>query len=65
MTLNRAARRPRGHLGERRAVAAGPTGPTGPCPWQDITEVVVWNYDHLRIIIGLAHRGDVVVAMLT
>jgi hypothetical protein len=35
------------------------SGPAGPCPWKDITEVVVWNYDHLRII-GLARRGDAV-----
>ena len=41
--------------------SAGPlaAGSDSPCPWQDVTEIVVWNYDHLRII-GLAHRGDVV-----
>jgi hypothetical protein len=36
-----------------------PDGSAGPCPWQDVTDIVVWNHDHLRII-GLAHRGDVV-----
>jgi hypothetical protein len=30
-----------------------------PCPWKDVTDIVVWEYDHLRII-GLARRGDVV-----
>jgi hypothetical protein len=28
-----------------------------PYPWKDITDVVVWDYHHLRII-GLARRGD-------
>ena len=38
---------------------AAPTGPGGPgsCPWKDVTDVVVWDYNHLRII-GLARRGD-------
>jgi hypothetical protein len=36
-----------------------PAGSADPCPWQDVTEIVVWNHDHLRII-GLAHRGEVV-----
>ena len=36
-----------------------PDGTAEPCPWQDVTDIVVWNYEHLRII-GLAHRGDVV-----
>lgn len=36
-----------------------PPGSVGPCPWQDVTEIVVWQYDHLKII-GLARRGDVV-----
>ena len=36
-----------------------PAGSAEPCPWQDVTDIVVWNYEHLRII-GLAHRGDVV-----
>jgi len=48
-----------GSAGASQAGQAGPAGPTCPCPWQDVTEVVVWNYDHLRII-GLARRGDVV-----
>src|SRR5580700_2533632 len=34
-------------------------GSGGPCPWREVTDVVVWNYDHLRII-GLARRGDAV-----
>jgi hypothetical protein len=34
-------------------------GPAGPCPWREVTEIVVWQYDHLRII-GLARRGDAV-----
>jgi hypothetical protein len=37
--------------------AAGP-GPC-PCPWKDVTDVVVWDYNHLRII-GLARRGDAI-----
>src|ERR1700733_1059799 len=37
----------------------GPAGPDGPCPWKDVTDIVVWDYDHLRII-GLARRGDAV-----
>jgi hypothetical protein len=39
--------------------SAGPVGPVGPCPcpWKDVTDVVVWDYHHLRII-GLARRGD-------
>jgi hypothetical protein len=36
-----------------------PAGSAEPCPWPDVTEIVVWNYDHVRII-GLAHRGEVV-----
>ena len=41
--------------------SAGPrgAGSLGPCPWKDVTEIVVWDYDHLRII-GLARRGDAV-----
>jgi hypothetical protein len=41
--------------------SAGPlsAGPACPCPWKDVTNIVVWDYDHLRII-GLARRGDVV-----
>jgi hypothetical protein len=34
-------------------------GLAGPCPWREITDIVVWNYDHMRII-GLARRGDTV-----
>ena len=37
---------------------AGPAGPC-PCPWKDVTDIAVWEYDHLRII-GLARRGDAV-----
>jgi hypothetical protein len=36
-----------------------PAGPAGPCPWKDVTDMAVWNYDHLRII-GFARRGDAV-----
>ena len=38
-----------------------PAGPGGPCPcaWKDVTDVVVWDYHHLRII-GLARRGDAI-----
>jgi hypothetical protein len=41
--------------------SAGPlsAGSAGPCPWKDVTDIVVWDYDHLRII-GLARRGDAV-----
>ena len=38
--------------------AAGPGGPR-PSPWKDVTDVVVWDYNHLRII-GLARRGDAI-----
>ena len=41
------------------SAGALPAGSADPCPWQDVTEIVVWNHDHLRII-GLAHRGEVV-----
>lgn len=36
-----------------------PAGPAVPCPWQDVTEVAVWRYDHLKVI-GFARRGDAV-----
>jgi hypothetical protein len=36
---------------------SGGPQPAGPCPWKDVTDVVVWDYNHLRII-GLARRGD-------
>jgi hypothetical protein len=36
-----------------------PAGSAGPCPWKDVRDIVVWDYDHLRII-GLARRGDAV-----
>ena len=41
--------------------SAGPlsAGSVGPCPWKDVTDIVVWEYDHLRII-GIARRGDTV-----
>jgi hypothetical protein len=49
-----------GIRGSAGPTLAGPSGPgPGPCPWADITDIVVWNYDHLRII-GLVRRGDVV-----
>jgi hypothetical protein len=31
----------------------------GSCPWKDVTDIVVWDYNHLRII-GLARRGDAI-----
>ena len=36
-----------------------PDGPDGPCacPWPEVTDIAVWNYDHLKII-GIARRGD-------
>jgi hypothetical protein len=41
--------------------SAGPqsAGPAGWCPWQDVTDIAVWQYDHLMII-GVARRGDAV-----
>jgi hypothetical protein len=36
-----------------------PPGPAEPCPWREVTDVVVWRYNHLKII-GLARRGDAV-----
>ncbi len=36
-----------------------PSGPDDPCPWKDVTDIVVWQYDRLKII-GLARRGDAV-----
>jgi hypothetical protein len=44
---------------------AGPGGsegaavPAAPCPWPDVTEIVVWQYDHLKII-GIVRRGDTI-----
>jgi hypothetical protein len=41
--------------------SAGPlsASPARPCPWKDVTDIVVWDYNHLRIV-GLARRGDAV-----
>jgi hypothetical protein len=36
-----------------------PAGAAAPCPWKDVTDIVVWDYNHLRIV-GLAHRGDTI-----
>jgi hypothetical protein len=36
-----------------------PAGAADPCPWKDITDIVVWDYHHLRIV-GLARRGDTI-----
>jgi hypothetical protein len=47
-----------GIWGSAGPVPAGPAGPN-PCPWKDVTDIAVWDYDHLRII-GLARRGDTV-----
>jgi hypothetical protein len=52
----------RGIWGSAGSVPAGPAGPAepaGPCPWREVTDIVVWDYEHLRII-GLARRGDAV-----
>jgi hypothetical protein len=45
--------------GIRGSAGSPPTGMPGPCPWKDVTDIVVWDYHHLRII-GLARRGDAV-----
>ena len=45
-----------GIWGSAGPLPAGPAGPC-PCPWTDVTDVVVWQYDRLKII-GLARRGD-------
>jgi hypothetical protein len=47
-----------GIWGSAGPLPAGPDGPC-PCPWKDVSDIVVWQYDHLRII-GLARRGDAV-----
>ena len=40
--------------------AAPPSaGQADPCPWKDVTDIVVWKYDYL-LIIGLARRSDTV-----
>jgi hypothetical protein len=36
-----------------------PAGAAAPCPWKDVTDIVVWDYNHLRIV-GLARRGDTI-----
>jgi hypothetical protein len=45
--------------GIRGSAGPPPTGTPGPCPWKDVTDIVVWDYHHLRII-GIARRGDTV-----
>ena len=45
--------------GIRGSAGPLPTGSAGPCPWKDVADIVVWDYDHLRII-GLARRGEAV-----
>jgi hypothetical protein len=47
-----------GIWGSAWPLSAGPDGPC-PVPWKDITHVVVWDHEHLRIV-GLARHGDVV-----
>jgi hypothetical protein len=47
-----------GSAGSAGALPAGQAGPC-PCPWKEVTDIVVWEYDHLKII-GLARRGDAV-----
>jgi hypothetical protein len=34
-------------------------GPAGPCPWQHVTDIVVWDFGHLRIV-GIVRRGDTI-----
>ena len=41
------------------SVAPMSAGQADPCPWQDVTDIVVWKYGYLMII-GLARRGDAV-----
>ena len=40
--------------------SVGPLSPglADPCPWKDVTNIVVWDYGYLRII-GLARRADI------
>jgi hypothetical protein len=47
-----------GIWGSARPASTPAAGPC-PCPWRDVTDVVVWDYNHLRII-GLARRGDAI-----
>ena len=47
-----------GIWGSGGAAPAGPGGPR-PTPWKDVTDIVVWDYNHLRII-GIARRGDAI-----
>jgi hypothetical protein len=56
--LTRTALQPdaRGIWGSAGSLSAPPADP---CPWREVTHVVVWEYDHLKII-GPARRGDVV-----
>ena len=39
--------------------AVAPAGSAGPCPcpWKDVTAIVIWDYDYLKII-GIVHPGD-------
>jgi hypothetical protein len=32
-------------------------GAPGPCPWSDVTGIVIWEYNYLKII-GITRRGD-------
>jgi hypothetical protein len=50
-TLRADARGISGGCGPLSADAAGP------CPWSDVTDIVIWQYNYLRII-GIARRGD-------
>ena len=47
-----------GIWGSAGPLPAGSAGPC-PCPWKDVTAVVVWDYDYLRII-GFTRRDDAV-----
>ena len=48
-----------GIWGSAWLLSAGPAHAAVPCPWQEVTDIVVWNYDHLRVI-GIARRGDTI-----
>ena len=47
-----------GIWGSAGAAPIGPGNPR-PTPWKEVTDIVVWDYNHLRII-GLARRGDAI-----
>jgi hypothetical protein len=48
-----------GITGSAWPLSAGPAGAADPCPWQDVTDIVIWQYDHLKVI-GIVRRGDTI-----